>query len=73
MYSVNFEGATHKLTAPDCNDLPARRTVYESGRIAWETHWYPTIEELDRLNKGEPVVLTILGDGHPPVKLQVLK
>lgn len=35
------------------------------------TAWEPTPEELAKLNAGAPVLLRILGSGHPPVMLTV--
>lgn len=40
-----------------------------AGRVV--TAWRPTPEELVRLNLGEPLYLTILGQGMPPVALMV--
>lgn len=33
--------------------------------------WMPSKEELDALNDGHPVLLTVLGASHPCVMLQV--
>ena len=54
------------LTAPDCVDLPAR---HEDGAIT--THWVPSDDERRLLARGAQVRLTILGDRHPPVRLDV--
>lgn len=35
------------------------------------TAWFPSPEELAALNSGAPIHLTILGEGHPPVMLDV--
>lgn len=36
---------------------------------AMETAWFPTPAELAALNAGAPVILRVLGIGHPPVML----
>lgn len=38
---------------------------------AMQTIWEPTPAELSQLIKGGFVLLTILGDAHPPVKVEV--
>lgn len=35
------------------------------------TAWRPMPDELERLMAGAPVYLTILGTGHPPVRMEV--
>lgn len=35
------------------------------------TSWQPTPAELARLNAGAPVLLRVIGTGHPPVSLDV--
>ncbi|WAJ29316.1 hypothetical protein [Antarcticirhabdus aurantiaca] len=41
------------------------------GTPAMVSAWRPTPEELALLNAGEPVLLRVLGVGHPPVMLWV--
>ena len=36
---------------------------------AMETAWFPTPDELAALNNGAPVILRVVGTGHPPVML----
>lgn len=36
-----------------------------------QSAWELTPDELDRLNKGAMVILTLLGTGHPPVSVDV--
>lgn len=38
---------------------------------AMQTAWFPSPDELDALKSGAPLILTILGSGHPPVMLGV--
>ncbi|ACS41623.1 hypothetical protein [Methylorubrum extorquens] len=35
------------------------------------TAWEPTPDELARLNAGAPILLHILGEAHPPVRMEV--
>jgi hypothetical protein len=48
-------------------DLTAMR---QPGCIS--THWKPSPEELETLAQGGLIRLTILGEQHPPVMLQVV-
>lgn len=50
--------------------LPLRDIVYEDGTPAMESAWFPTPKELEALAAGAPVILEVLGTGHPPVKLK---
>lgn len=36
---------------------------------AMETAWFPTPEELAALVAGAPIILRVVGSGHPPVML----
>lgn len=36
---------------------------------AMETAWFPTPDELVALAAGAPVILRVIGNGHPPVML----
>jgi len=36
---------------------------------AMETAWFPTPAELAAIAAGAPIILRILGTGHPPVQL----
>lgn len=36
---------------------------------AMETAWFPTPDELVALAEGAPVILRVMGTGHPPVML----
>ena len=54
------------FTAHDCEDLPAIR---ENGMIV--SHWQPGPEELETLNAGGFVRLSVLGEFHPPICIDV--
>jgi hypothetical protein len=36
---------------------------------AMQTAWFPTPDELAAINAGAPIILTVIGTGHPPVML----
>ena len=44
----------------------------ENGNNHMVTFWKPTAEELKLLNDGRFIALTVLGNGHPPVMIDVL-
>lgn len=53
--------------------LPLKDFTYADGTPAMESAWFPTPKELEALAAGAPVILEVLGSGHPPVKLSVGK
>lgn len=73
----NIRFATHAFGAPqswdetkhgECGVLHVRKRA----NATCESAWYPSPEELARLNAGEPVILTVWG-GQPPVSLNVIE
>lgn len=46
-------------------------TVGGEGTHVMVTAWFPTPDEIARINAGAPVHLRIVGTGHPPVMLTV--
>lgn len=68
-------GATGSLSAPKswteqqdgvCEPLTVRR----EGQVL-KSAWFPTGDELVALARGAPLVLSVWGNGHPPVALEV--
>ena len=55
-----------KGNGADVGDIRAIRT--DCGFI---TAWIPTPDELAALNAGAPVYLTVWGDAHPPVYVEI--
>ena len=53
-----------------CFDLHTRGTI-QQGVPQSESAWLPTEAELAALNRGMPIILTILGRQHPPVMVSV--
>lgn len=56
----------------ECVDLHVRATRSAEGIPMLSSVWLPSPEELDKLKKGAPVILTLLTQaGHPPVMVTV--
>lgn len=76
MQAIEFEGQTGNLCKPSsmteeqCGSLPYRRGQYE-GYNTFESVWRPTDEERKAVAEGADIMLTVVGDGHPPVSIQV--
>jgi hypothetical protein len=67
-----IEGATRVIgKSQGYMGLPLKDFVYQDGTPAMESVWFPTPKELEALALGAPVVLQVLGTGHPPVSLSV--
>jgi hypothetical protein len=77
MISRRIEGATRTIGKSQgyhglsIRDTTVNCTVNGDGTPLMETAWEPTPSELERLNAGAPVILRVLGTGHPPVMLEV--
>lgn len=71
MKPVKFEGTNCTYTAPGCEDLPTLRE-FEDERPTITSVWKPSAEDLEELNNGGCVCLTVLG-GQPPVSLWTQK
>lgn len=70
-----IDGATRELGKPPnwdqatqgpCLALPVR----DDGPIM-QSAWYPSPEEIEAMQRGCPVILTVWGRGHPPVNVGV--
>ena len=72
MLSMAIEGTTRRIgKAQGYNGLCVKDFAFEDGTPAMQTAWQPTPDEIARIVAGAPVYLTILGTGHPPVRLDV--
>jgi hypothetical protein len=75
MHPINFEGSNVNLTKPEnmtdeeCASLPAEKNVDAQGFHYILTAWMPNKEDLESLQKGNPLFLKILGVAHPPVAM----
>lgn len=65
-------GAPPGVTIDECRALPITRVKYPPNDIpAVVSFWKPTREELEAINRGEPIYLSIIGNTHAPVLLGV--
>lgn len=75
MIPVDFPDSNLVLTAPvdmtdeQCASIPAWYGEGADGIRGFITAWKPSREDLDALNRGEPLYLKVLGDGFPPVAM----
>lgn len=68
--TCNFAlGAPRDVPIEVCRALPVNRFV-EDGLQSFQSFWVPSPEELQALNVGHPIMLTITGP-HPMVRLEV--
>lgn len=51
--------------------LPVRDVMVDGTTPAMQTVWMPTPDELAALNNGAPIMVTLWGTGHPPIKLGI--
>lgn len=78
MLPVDFEGTNIVLGPPigwteeDCTSISAFKSVDESGQPFFLTAWKPNKEDLDALNRGEPIYLKTIGEGYPPTAMFTL-
>ena len=56
------------MTDEECYSVSAYAGE-QSGRLYVNTVWMPNKEDLEALNAGRPIILTISGGGMPPVSL----
>lgn len=52
-------------------DVIISHTVNGPRTPAMETAWLPTPAEIEAIAAGAPIILRILGTGHPPVMMEV--
>lgn len=69
MLIASIEGANFLLKGDGDTVADLRVIRTEDGRFI--SAWLPTLDELVRLNAGEPVYLSVWGNGHPPVYVGV--
>lgn len=57
-------------TIVPCGALPVTICMVD-GRQEIQSYWRPNAEELAAINRGNPIVLVVLGQQHPVVSLAV--
>lgn len=65
-------GAPSGVPIESCTALPVRRAQYEDGTPVVQSFWKPSPEELKMLNEGKPILLSIWGETHAPVSMEVV-
>ena len=58
-------------TDQECITVPATLLIADGQRTMIQTFWRPEPAELEALNKGGSVMLTIVDSQHPPVRVEV--
>jgi hypothetical protein len=65
-------GAPPGMPIEECGALAITRVVWkETGQHGVVSYWMPSAGELDLLNHGKAVRLTVIGNTHPPLALGV--
>lgn len=77
MQPVNFEGAVEikkpaSMTDEQCMSVYAAKGVDEAGFPFFLEAWKPSFEDLQALNRGEPVYIKIISQGLPPIAVFTL-
>lgn len=79
MKAIRFEGQNAVFGAPrdwdeaksgPCGGLPIKRSEYR-GTPTLTSYWRPSEEDIANILAGYCVRLTVFGEGHPPVSLDV--
>lgn len=52
-------------------DLVIADAVNGPGTPAMETAWLPTPAEIEKIRAGAPIILRLIGSGHPPAMIDV--
>ena len=75
MKGIKFPGATFDLVKPEgwtdeqCSSLPAARGVTDTNMPYILTAFKPSKEDIEAINRGEPIYLQVLGTTFAPVAL----
>lgn len=74
MIPVYFKGATEikkpdSMTDEQCTSVWAEYGYDEDGFFYFCTAWKPSKEDLEAINKGEPIYVKKLSDRLPPMSL----
>ena len=64
-------GAPEGMSIEACNALPVTHFKYEDGTPATDSWWMPNNQERYLIALGYAIKLTVLGNIHPPVKIEV--
>lgn len=78
MRAISFPEANTELVKPkdmtdeQCMSLPAFQGKTPEGFPVFVTQWIPNKEDLEALNKGEPLYLAVLSTTFPPLSLYTM-
>jgi hypothetical protein len=78
MRPIEFEGYNATFTKPDsmtddeCMPIHAYLGNDQHGRPFVNTVWQPNKEDIEAINAGRPIVLSVFSEGLPPVGLFTL-
>lgn len=77
MQPVNFEGAVEikkpaNMTDEECMSIWASRGIDLDGYPFFLEAWKPSYEDLQALNRGEPIFIKIISNGLPPIAVYTL-
>jgi len=76
MLPIDFKEANFTFRKPvdmtdeQCSSLRVWKGIID-GTPVIISKWQPNKEDIEAVNRGEAVYLTIMGDGMPPVSLQI--
>lgn len=76
MRPIDFEGANaiyekpKSMTDEECFPVSAYQHVDEKGNVVQiNTVWQPSKEDIEAINAGRPIIVSICGSGLPPMSL----
>ena len=75
MLPLNFKESNFTFTKPaemnddECGDLGVYRGQYSDGTPCIISKWQPSKEDIEAINRGEAIYLSICGSCMPPVTL----
>lgn len=69
MIAVNFKEANKVFTGENCFDLPVYVGKTPEFDCVIISAWKPNKEEIEAINRGEPIYLSVVGTVQPPVLL----
>ena len=75
MRPIEFEasnivfGKPESMTDEQCFSIEAYKGIDDNGFTYINTVWMPSKEDIEAINAGRPIILSIYGEGMPPVNL----
>lgn len=74
MFPINFEGAIEikkpaNMTDEECMSIWAAKGVDEAGFPYFLEAWKPSYEDIQAINRGEPIYIKIVSNGLPPIAM----